>query len=176
MLTADDVRKIPLFSSVSAADLERLVRTSADIHLSAGEFAVPEGGERALYAVLAGKIEVVKLIDGLERTLGWRVPGTIFGEVPLALGAPFPGGYRAVEVSRVMRVEAAEYCTLVASNPEVATRMGALARERLGGLQAIAADPPKARVTLCAAAIPAMPDPTPVPRPQSGKPRVARTR
>src|SRR6516164_6908050 len=52
MLTADDVRKIPLFSSVSAADLERLVRTSADIHLSAGEFAVAEGGERALYAVL----------------------------------------------------------------------------------------------------------------------------
>jgi len=124
----------------------------------------------------SGKIEVVKLIDGVERTLGWRIPGTIFGEVPLALGAPFPGSYRAVEVSRVMRVEAAEYCTLVASNPEVATRMGALARERLGGLQAIAADPPKARVTLCAAAIPAMPDPTPVPRPQSGKPRVARTR
>src|SRR5215469_1597099 len=148
MLTADDIRKIPLFSSVSETDLERLVRTSADIHLTAGEFAVAEGGERALYAVLSGKIEVVKLIDGVERTLGWRVPGTIFGAVPLALGARFPGGYRAVEASRVMRVEAAEYFTLVASNPEVATRMGALARERLGGLQAIAADPPRARVTL----------------------------
>jgi len=148
MLTADDVRKVSLFSSVSAADLERLVRTSADIHLSAGEFAVAEGGERALYAVLSGKIEVVKLIDGVERTLGWRLPGTIFGEVPLALGAPFPGGYRAAEASRVMRVDAADYYTLAASNPEVATRMGALARERLGGLQAIAADPPKARVTL----------------------------
>jgi thioredoxin reductase (NADPH) len=148
MLTADDIRKIPLFSSVSEIDLERLVRTSADIHLTAGEFAVAEGGERALYAVLAGKIEVVKLIDGVERTLGWRVPGTIFGEVPLALGAPFPGGYRAVEASRVMRVDAPQYYTLAASNPEVATRMGALARERLGGLQAIAADPPKARITL----------------------------
>jgi len=148
MLTADDIRKIPLFSSVSEADLERVARTSADIHLSAGDFAVAEGGERALYAVLAGKIEVVKLIDGVERTLGWRVPGTIFGEVPLALGAPFPGGYRAAEASRVMRVDAPQYYTLAASNPEVATRMGALARERLGGLQAIAADPPKARITL----------------------------
>jgi thioredoxin reductase (NADPH) len=148
MLTADDVRKIPLFSAVAAADLERLIRTAADIHLSAGEFAVAEGGERALYAVLSGKIEVVKLVDGVERRLGWRVPGTIFGEVPLALGAPFPGGYRAVEASRVMRVDASEYYTLAASSPEVATRMGALARERLGGLQAITADPPKARVTL----------------------------
>src|SRR6516225_2466950 len=109
MLTADDVRKIPLFASVSAADLERLVRTSADIHLAAGEFAVAEGGERALYAVLSGKIEVVKLIDGVERRLGWRVPGTIFGEVPLALGTPFPGGYRAAEPSRVMRVDVRDY-------------------------------------------------------------------
>ena len=62
------------------------------MHLGAQEFAVHEGGEDALFAVVAGKIEVVKLIDGIERTLGWRVPGTIFGEVPIALGTPFPGG------------------------------------------------------------------------------------
>jgi thioredoxin reductase (NADPH) len=71
--------------------LERLARTSADIHLAPGEFAVPEGGERALFAVLSGKIEVVKTIDGIERRLGFRLPGTIFGEVPIALGTPFPG-------------------------------------------------------------------------------------
>jgi thioredoxin reductase (NADPH) len=148
MLTADDIRTVPLFSSLTAAELEWLAKISADIHLGAGEFAVPEGGERALYAVLSGKIEVVKAIDGVERGLGWRVPGTIFGEVPLALGAPFPGGYRASEPSRVMRLEAPQYYTLAASSPEFATKMGALARERLGGLQAIAAEPPKARLTM----------------------------
>jgi len=79
MLTIDDVRAIPLFSTLGAAELERLARTSADLRLAAGEFAVHEGGDRALYAVLAGKIEVVKMFDGIERTLGWRVPGTIFG-------------------------------------------------------------------------------------------------
>src|SRR5207248_11095738 len=84
MLTIDDVRSFPLFSTLALAELERLAKTSADLHLSAGEFAVNEGGERALYAVLAGKIEVVKLFDGVERTLGWRVPGTLFGEVPIA--------------------------------------------------------------------------------------------
>jgi hypothetical protein len=70
------------------------------MHLATGE-----GGERALFAVLSGKIEVVKLFDGVERTLGWRFPGTIFGEVPLALGSPFPGGYRASEPSRDMRLD-----------------------------------------------------------------------
>lgn len=92
MLTTDEVRAIPLFSTLSNADLERLVRTSADMSLRPGEFAVHEGGERALFAVLSGKIEVVKRLDGVERTLGWRLPGTIFGEVPLAFATPFPGG------------------------------------------------------------------------------------
>src|ERR1700743_3644126 len=105
MLTSDDVRSIPLFATLSEGDLDRLARTSADLRLNEGEYAVHEGGERALFAVLSGKIEVVKLFDGVERTLGWRLPGTIFGEVPLAFATPFPGGYRAAAASRVMRVE-----------------------------------------------------------------------
>src|SRR5437868_501454 len=148
MLTIDDIRTVPLFSSLALPELERLVQTSADMHLAAGEFAVPEGGEGALFAVLAGKIEVVKTFDGIERRLGWRTPGTIFGEVPLALGTPFPGGYRASEPSRVMRVETRQYFAIAASSPELSMMVGALARERLGGLQGIAAEPRKARLTI----------------------------
>ena len=148
MLTIDEIRAIPLFSNLADADLDRLARTSADLHLGAGEFAVPEGGERALFAVLSGKLEVVKLFDGIERILGWRLPGSVFGEVPLALGSPFPGGYRAVESSRVMRVEPQQYYALAASSPDIAMRIGALARERMAGLQGIAAEPPKTQVTM----------------------------
>src|SRR5260221_14731299 len=105
MLTVEEVTAIPLFSTLPTADLERLARTSVDLQLAAGEFAVHEGGEAALFVVISGKIEVIKTFDGIERTLGWRVPGTIFGEVPITLGTPFPGGYRAAEPSRVMRME-----------------------------------------------------------------------
>ena len=148
MLTPDEVRAVPLFASLSDADLDRLVRTSADIRLNRGEYAVHEGGERALYAVLSGKFEVVKRFDGVERTLGWRMPGTIFGEVPLAFATPFPGGYRAAEPSRVMRVEPHHYFAIASSAPEVAEKVGALARERIGGLQGIAMQPPKAQITV----------------------------
>ncbi|MER8882904.1 hypothetical protein [Mesorhizobium sp. M0816] len=61
MLTSDEVGAIPLFSGLPAAELERLARTAADLHLSPGEFAIHEGGEAALFAVLAGKIEVPDL-------------------------------------------------------------------------------------------------------------------
>ena len=148
MLTLDEVRAIPLFSTLGAVDLDRLMQTSGDLHLEAGEWAVHEDGERALYLVLSGKIEVVKLIDGIERSLGWRSQGAIFGEVPLALGTPFPAGFRASEPSRVMHVDAQQYYAVAASSPEVAEKMGALARERIGGLQGIAAEPHKPRVVI----------------------------
>jgi thioredoxin reductase (NADPH) len=146
MLTIDDVAAIPLFSALPATELERLARTSADVHLSAGEFAVHEGGEPALFAVLSGKIEVVKMIDGIERTLGWRIPGTIFGEVPIALGTPFPGGYRAAESSRVMQVDLQQYYATAAVSKDISRQVSALARERMGGLQSVAAEPHKPRV------------------------------
>jgi thioredoxin reductase (NADPH) len=109
MLNVDDIRSIPLFAALADADLDRLAQTSADLHLKAGEYAVHEGAERALYAVLAGKIEVVKMVDGIERTLGYRAPGAIFGEVPLTFGTVFPGAYRAAEPSRVLRVDPKDY-------------------------------------------------------------------
>ena len=148
MLAIEEIAAIPLFSGLSTGELERLARTAADIQLSAGEFAVHEGGEGALFAVVAGKIEVVKTFDGIERTLGWRLPGTIFGEVPIALGTAFPGGYRAAEPSRVMRLEVQEYYAVAAASKEVAQKVSALARERLGGLQSVTAEPQKPRVTL----------------------------
>src|SRR5437867_2967178 len=81
MLTVEELAAIPLFSNLPAEELEHLASRAADIHLAIGEYAVHEGEERALFAVVAGKIEVTKRFDGVERTIGWRVPGKIFGEV-----------------------------------------------------------------------------------------------
>ncbi len=148
MLTVEQLASIPLLSKLPVVELEQLAKKAADIHLAAGDYAVHEGEERALFAVLAGKIEVTKRLDGIERTIGWRTPGKIFGEVPLALGGPFMGSYRAVEPSRVVRVEAQQYYAIAAASPEIPEAIGALARERIGGLQGIAAEAPKAQVTI----------------------------
>jgi thioredoxin reductase (NADPH) len=148
MLTPQDIRAFPLFSGISEPDAERLAQACADLRLSAGEVAVHEGGERALFAVLAGKMEVVKLVDGIERTLGWRVPGTLFGEVSIVFGTPSPASLRAAEPSRVMRLDIQQYYALVATAPEISSKVGTLARERIGGLQGIAAEVPTPRVTM----------------------------
>jgi thioredoxin reductase (NADPH) len=141
LVTAEEIAAVPLFSTLPAAECERLSRVSADIRLVAGEYAVNEGDERALFAVLDGHIEVVKVIEGVDRVLGHRHPGDIFGEVPLTLCMPFPAGYRAAEASRIMRLEAQDYHTTAATAPDVAVNVGEIARGRIGGLQHIVAEP-----------------------------------
>ena len=148
MLTVDDLAGVPLFSALPASELARAVAKAADVTLAPGEYAVHEGDDRALYAVLAGTIEVTKRFDGVERTIGKRKPGQIFGEVPIALGGPFIGSYRAVEPSRVVRLEASQYYALAAAWPAIAEAVGALARERIGGLQGLAAEPQKSQATI----------------------------
>ncbi len=144
MVTADDVARLPLFASLEAEVHERIARGSADVVLEAGEFAAHEGGSPALFAVLEGRIEPVRLVDGIPRVLGERQPGEIFGEVPVVLGAPFPVSFRAAERSRVLRLEPADYHAVAAVHPEVAAEVGKLAAHRMSGprgLQGIAAEP-----------------------------------
>src|SRR6516165_5660168 len=129
---------------LGVTEQERLAGAAADVTLAAGEFAANEGDDQALFAVLAGRIETVKLVDGVERIVGERVPGDVFGEVPIVLGTVFPVGFRAAVDSRVLRISPADYHTLAATDPTVAKAIGALASHRITGshgLQALAAEP-----------------------------------
>ena len=151
MITADEIAGIPLFASLPEAVRERLSRAVADVSLAPGEYAAPEASERALFAVIEGRIEAVKLVDGIDRVVGQRDPGELFGEVPIVLGTVFPVGFRAAERSRVMRIEAGDYHTILAVRPEIAQEMGQLASHRMTGshgLQGIAAEPPPPRAVV----------------------------
>ena len=151
MITADEIGRVTVFEALSPGARERLSLAAADIGLAPGEYAAPEGSERALFAVIEGRIEAVKLVDGIERVVGERNPGDIFGEVPVTLGTMFPVGFRAAEKSRVMRLEPHDYHAVAAVEPDVAEMVGRLASNRItgaSGLQGIAADlqPPRAIV------------------------------
>src|SRR3954470_13818479 len=151
VVTAEEIAAVKVFAAIDGDGRERLSRVAADIDLAPGEYAAQEGSERALFAVLEGRIEPVKRVDGIERVVGERHPGDIFGEVPLALGTVFPVGFRAAERSRVMRVEPHDYHAVAALAPELAQEVGKLASHRMSGsrgLQGIAADPPPPRAIL----------------------------
>jgi thioredoxin reductase (NADPH) len=148
VVTAEEIGRVTVFAGLAETDRERLARAAADITLGAGEFAAHEGDERALFAVLEGRIEAVRVVDGIERIVGERNPGDIFGEVPITLGTPFPVGFRAAEASRVMRVEPHDYHAVAALAPDVVKAIGALATHRITGprgLQGLSAEPSRPR-------------------------------
>jgi len=151
MVTADEIRAIGIFSRLDESACERLARVAADVSLVPGEYAAEEGAQRALFAVLAGRIEATRNVDGIDRVLGERLPGDIFGEVPISLGTVFPVGFRAAERTRVMRIEPQDYHAVASLAPEVAEEVGKLASHRMSGtrgLQGIAADPAPPRATV----------------------------
>jgi thioredoxin reductase (NADPH) len=148
VITLEEIGEVAVFSSLGSAEREQLSRAAADLSLLAGEYAALEGDEQAIFAVLEGRIEAVKATDGIERVVGERVVGDIFGEVPIVLGTVFPVGFRAAEPTRVMRIDPHAYHSLAALAPNVAQEIGRLAANRMGGshgLQGLAADPPPPR-------------------------------
>jgi thioredoxin reductase (NADPH) len=151
MVTAQDIALVPLFAELDLDTSLNLARAAADVRLLPGEYAAEEGAGRALFAVLEGRIEAVKATEGIERVVGERHPGEIFGEVPITLGTVFPVGFRAAEPTRVMRIEPRDYHLLAARQPHVGAEVGRLAANRMSGtrgLQGLAAEarPPRALV------------------------------
>lgn len=148
MVTAEEIGAVAVLAALDTAERERLSRVAADLSLVPGEYAAHEGDERAIFAVLEGRIEAIKTVDGVERVVGERNPGDIFGEVPIVLGTVFPVGFRAAEQSRVVRIEAHDYHAVAAVVPDLSKEVGKLAGHRMGGsrgLEGIAADPPPPR-------------------------------
>ena len=148
MVTAEEIGQVAVFADLEPAQRDWLARVVADITLVPGESAVNEGDARALFGLLEGRIEVFRLADGVERMIGERVPGDVFGEMSIAFGMLHPGGFRAAEASRVFRIELQDYHALAAAVPEVGERVGQLAMHRLGGakgLQARASAPAPVR-------------------------------
>src|SRR5437773_10350653 len=78
MVTPDEVGQVSIFAGLDSGARERLSRVAADVSLMPGEYAAHEGDERALFAVLEGRLEPIKLVDGIERVVGERRPGEIF--------------------------------------------------------------------------------------------------
>jgi thioredoxin reductase (NADPH) len=154
MVTAEEIGALAVFETLDQSARERLSRVAADISLMPDEYAANLGDEQALFALLEGRIEVINVVDGIERVVGERRPGDIFGEVPITLGTVFPVGFRATERSRVMRLDVHDYHAVGAVAPELAEEVGRLASHRIGGpggLQGLAAEPPLPRAIVVGA-------------------------
>lgn len=106
-----------------------LFRSSPDqLDLAEGEVVFEAGSPAAhFYGVLAGRIEIT--ID--DKVVDVVMPGGVFGEVGLLGGQLRTGTARALEPSRVARIDEAEFLRLVKMNAYFALRLLRIMAARL---------------------------------------------
>lgn len=148
MITSTELTAIPLFADLTPEQLDLVAHGVEDVDLAPGEAVAHEGDEPALFVVVSGRVDLVKEINGVERVIGPRGPGELYGEVPVMLSMSLPAACVAVAPSRVLRMDVATFYALAARAPQVAATVGALAQGRIAGLRELAAEPATADLTV----------------------------
>jgi thioredoxin reductase (NADPH) len=148
MITAELLTHVPLFAKIPENERASLAARAADVRLAADEWLIMEGQTAAFYALLEGKLAVQKSIAGRDQRLATYEPGDYFGEVPLLLASPAFANVRALERSRVMRLDPTDFHDLIKHchvlNGEIMRTMA----QRLGVLQQAVVDTPVTVATL----------------------------
>jgi thioredoxin reductase (NADPH) len=137
MITTESLTRIPLFAAIPEHERAALAARAADVRIGQDEWLQSEGQTVGFYALLEGKLAAVKSVGGHERELLFYGPGDYFGEVPLLLGSPAVTSVKALEPSRVMQLDAADFHDLImhcrALNGEILKTMA----RRVGRIQEV---------------------------------------
>ena len=127
-MDADNLCKIPFFSTLTLDQLESVAGVCAELEIEAGATLLREGDfGYAMFAITSGTASVVQG-DHVLRTLG---PGDVFGEI-----AVFSGGRRSASVvatspMQLVTVLNRDMWRLERDVPDVAAAIRATIAERL---------------------------------------------
>ena len=104
------LKKVPLFSELPEADLERLGQEIEEIQISAGEDLFLEGspGDK-LYVITEGQLEVVKASTGREVLLSVLGPVEVVGEIALLEDKPRMASVRARTDSKLLAISKEQF-------------------------------------------------------------------
>jgi hypothetical protein len=75
MISASELRTVPLFSSLPDAEATALAARLADVHLREGDWLLHEGEQPSFFMLINGEIEVRKMVHGADRRINIYQPG-----------------------------------------------------------------------------------------------------
>jgi CRP-like cAMP-binding protein len=153
MAMIDDLRKTPLLSRLTEAQLERVRTRAVQRRLDEGELLFSQGtpAER-FYLVQAGQIRLFRLApDGSEKVIEIVSPGQTFAEALMFLQAPrYPVSAAALEPARLIAIDAADFAAMLRGSVDTCFLvMGALSqrlRALIGEIDVLTLHSAKSRV------------------------------
>ena len=135
------LRKVPLFSSLSASELKLLAFTS-ELHCFApGEILMREGDAAdCAYVILEGEAEVLRRTGSGEFVVAVLGPNAVPGEIGVLTDAPRTATVRARAQVRALRISPEVFLRLASGRPERALQvMRQLSAHIANDLRALAA-------------------------------------
>jgi thioredoxin reductase (NADPH) len=135
VITAETLLEIPLLAPIPEHERNTIASRAADVHLQTDEWLVHEGETPSFFALLSGKVAVTRRAADEDRAIATYNPGDYFGEVPLLLNSPAVAGLRALEPSRVLRLDGSDFRELIISCSRLREQILQTMMERVTKLQ-----------------------------------------
>ena len=117
-MSKEFLRRLPLFAGLPEDDLDLLYQAAEPVSVPAGELVMEEGepGD-ALYVVLDGEVQVTKRAGAQEVVLAVRKVGEVLGEMALIEQAPRMASVRALQDTRLLRINQAAFQVMLSCSP-----------------------------------------------------------
>ncbi len=111
--------RVPIFSGLSPAALERAERRASVVKVAPGQVIVRQGDEAdRFYVIVDGTVEVTQVSDGGRAPKVLRAMGEeeVFGEIGLLTGVPRTATVTATTPGTLLALDKADFLELVASS------------------------------------------------------------
>ncbi len=148
MISAVELREIPIFACLDDAERQRFAERAADVRLESGEWLIREGEVPYFCILLQGRLQLLKDILGKSTNLHEYKAGDFFGEVPILLGAPAFVSVQAKSSVRVARFDAQLLFELIQTSAACSALILQTMTDRLSSVQRFAHETPSSRVLL----------------------------
>jgi CRP-like cAMP-binding protein len=127
------LRRVPVFSTLSGDDLDRVARVVVPRRFEAGEVVFKEGDEGSTcYVVRTGRARAIREHpDGRSITLAHFGPGDIFGEMAMLDGERRSATVEATEETDAIAILSADMHRLLHQYPDISVKLIAALGQRL---------------------------------------------
>ena len=131
--TAELLRAVPLFTGLSAAELDKIARVAVPRRYAPGSIVLREGDPGdTCYVLQRGRVRITRQhADGRTITLTNLGPGEIFGELAMFGGEVRSATVEALDDVQAVGILAGDLKRLLNEHPEIAVKLLGALGERL---------------------------------------------
>ncbi len=131
-MSIEFLRRLQLFKELQDNDLAELYKGAEEQTYAPGQFIMEEGSPPdALYVILDGDVEILKLSGGQNVPIAVRGSGEVLGELSLLAQTPRTASVRALHTSQILKITAQSFKHLLARSPSAPLAMMHTIMERL---------------------------------------------